>query len=112
MRSAYGKPSCGIPYTIKENFLEDVLTITAVELDVSIYPISNFDLTRILLTNLYQVGQPYFTFKYGDGKYSINNNHCGCSDMKEKGLSAGDGCKCAFPINGTSHNTRSVKFKL
>lgn len=69
---------CGIPFTIEANFLKDVLTIR------------------------YQtaaIGSPYFDFVYGNGEFSIGNNHCGCQDMSV-GLTAQAGCKCAFPVDG------------
>jgi hypothetical protein len=69
---------CGTPYTIEENWLPFVLTVTSINTGV---------------------GSGYFSFNYGAGKYSINNNGCGCSDMSS-GLEAEQGCKCAFPIAG------------
>ncbi|KAJ5604886.1 hypothetical protein N7510_010040 [Penicillium lagena] len=76
--STYTPGSCGVPWIIEENFLADVLTITRVEMDV---------------------GQPYFSFNYGNGVYSINNNHCVCNS-DDDGLTAGQGCRCAFPVDG------------
>lgn len=69
---------CGIPYVIKEDFLAQVLTITSVNMDVA---------------------SPSFSFKYGNGKYTIGNNGCTCGDMSD-GLEAATGCKCAFPLSG------------
>jgi len=61
IRAAYEQPSCGIPYVARENFLKYVLSVTSLSADV---------------------GSPYFSFNYGDGKYSIRNNGCVCGDMK------------------------------
>ena len=69
---------CGGPYTIEANFLKDVLTIR--------YQTAS-------------IGSPYFDFVYGNGEFSIGNNHCGCQDMSV-GLTAQAGCKCAFPVDG------------
>ncbi|KAF4991466.1 hypothetical protein FDECE_14036 [Fusarium decemcellulare] len=77
-RAYYPKPGCGIPYVAKENFLPLVLTVEVVDFDI---------------------GQPYFSFAYGDGLYSIKNNHCVCSDMSH-GLTGAKGCRCAFPLDG------------
>jgi hypothetical protein len=79
-RGAYGPSGndCGTPYVIKENWLPYVLTVNKIDTSV---------------------GGPYFSFNYANGKYSINNNHCGCQDMSS-GLEAEKGCKCAFPIHG------------
>lgn len=76
--STYTPPSCGVPWSIEENFLTDVLIITNVFMDV---------------------GDPYFSFLYGNGKYSINNNHCVCNG-DSSGLAAAVGCRCAFPVDG------------
>lgn len=76
--STYTPPSCGVPWSIEENFLTDVLIITDVFMDV---------------------GDPYFSFNYGNGKYSIRNNHCVCND-DGSGLAAAVGCRCAFPVDG------------
>ena len=79
VKGAYTSDSCsGVPQIIEENFLADVLTITDLSFDV---------------------GAPTFTFNYGNGKYSIRNNHCGCQD-ESKGITAIKSCKCAFPQNG------------
>ena len=61
VQAAYDQPSCGIPYVARENFLKHVLSVTTLSADV---------------------GSPYFSFNYGDGKYSIRNNGCVCGDMK------------------------------
>lgn len=79
IRGSYSVPDCGAPFIIEENFLADVLTVTSINLDL---------------------GGGYFSFLYGDGKYSINNNHCGCQD-NSSGLTGGQACKCAFPVDGT-----------
>lgn len=76
--SQYESPGCGTPFTIEENFLSDVLTVTSVDEDV---------------------GSAYFSFNYGDGKYSIRNNHCGCQG-DSSGIVGADACKCAFPVDG------------
>lgn len=73
-------PCDGKPYVAKESFLPQVLTVT----DVS------FDL-----------GNPYFSFKYGDGKYSIRNNGCVCQ-RTGSGIQGEKSCRCAFPLSGKS----------
>ncbi|KAF2259528.1 hypothetical protein CC78DRAFT_536987 [Lojkania enalia] len=75
---------CGVPYIIKENFLDWVLSVT----DVG---------------GMSGSGEAYFSFKYGDGKFSINNNHCDCVDASHD-VTAEQKCKCAFPVNGDSSN--------
>ncbi|KAF1973723.1 hypothetical protein BU23DRAFT_532935 [Bimuria novae-zelandiae CBS 107.79] len=77
---------CGTPYFIMENFLAQVLTITNVRLDTA---------------------KGYFSFAYGDGLYSINNNHCDCVE-KPDGLEARAFCKCASPIDGHFVEKRGV----
>lgn len=75
--------NCGIPYVIRESFLTQVLTVTSVN---------------------YDVGDPYFSFTYGDGEYSVRNNQCVCNDTDDTtagGLGVDIGCRCAFPIDGT-----------
>jgi hypothetical protein len=76
--SAYQQPSCGIPWIIEENFLTDVLTITDVD---------------------EELGDAYYRFTYGNGAYSIDNNHCVCNGMSS-GLTGEQGCRCAFPVDG------------
>ena len=88
LRGSYGVPDCGTPFIIEENFLADVLTVTDVNLDV---------------------GDPFFSFLYGDGKYSINNNHCVCVD-DGGGLEANVACRCAFPVDGHFVGKRSIEF--
>lgn len=87
---AYDTPGdCGLPFTIEGNFLKDVLTITS-------------------FTG--EVGNPYFSFLYGDGKYSINNNHCGCvADPTFHFPTVAEDCKCAFPVSGVSK--RAISFE-
>ena len=75
----YSQDSCGVPFTIKENFLKYVLTITTVWGDV---------------------GKPYFSFKYANGAFSIGNNGCVCSHMSDSFNSVTKGCRCAFPVAG------------
>lgn len=70
---------CAIPYTIEANFLKYVLTVKAQDSGI---------------------GSPYFDFVYGNGRFSIGNNHCTCGSMT-KGLYVAEGCKCAFPVDGT-----------
>ena len=78
---------CGTPFTIMENFLQYVLTV------------------KSLMAN---VGGSFFSFKYGDGLFSINNNHCDCVS-EPQGLRGLDFCKCAFPIDGKTK--RALEFK-
>jgi hypothetical protein len=89
VRGSYGIPDCGTPFIIEENFLADVLTVTTVNMDV---------------------GDPYFSFLYGDGQYSINNNHCVCVD-DGGGLEAIVACRCAFPVDGHFTGKRAIEFK-
>lgn len=70
---------CGTPFVIQDFFLTQVLTIDKI----------NFD------------ADGYFRFEYGDGRFSIGNNGCECQDMVD-GLRGAQGCKCAFPIDGTT----------
>ena len=88
--AAYNPPSCGIPWTIEENFLQYVLTVTSVFMDV---------------------GDPYFEFTYANGEYSINNNHCVCSDTQASFPTAAKGCRCAFPVAGEPDKKRAIDFK-
>lgn len=78
---------CGGPYVIEENFLKYVLTVTSV----------NFD-----------TADPYFSFKYANGKFSIRNNDCKCDEIGG-GLSVEQGCKCNFPVEGLPDKRRSVE---
>lgn len=80
--------NCGSPYVIEENFLQYVLTVQNV----------NFN-----------AAGPYFEFVYANGKYSINNNHCGCAEVPHA-LQVEQGCKCAFPVAGETKK-RSVAFE-
>jgi hypothetical protein len=89
VRSSYQMPNCGTPFVIEETFLPYVLTVTTVSMDV---------------------GQPYFSFLYGDGKYSINNNHCVCVN-DGGGLEAKVACRCAFPVDGHFVRKRSIEFE-
>jgi hypothetical protein len=89
IRGGYTMPDCGTPFSIEETFLPDVLTVTAVFLDV---------------------GRPYFSFLYGDGEYSIRNNHCVCVN-DGGGLEVTVACRCAFPIDGHFVGKRSVEIE-
>ena len=84
----FPEPTCGIPYVLEANYLDYVLTIKSIDTGIS---------------------EGYFSFTYGNGLYSIDNNHCGCSDSSE-GLSAVQGCKCAFPVAGQP-TKRSIAFE-
>ena len=75
----YEQPSCGVPYVIKENFLDYVLTIEHISADV---------------------GDPYFEFYYANGQYTTGNNHCVCGDGKAGFPTAEKDCRCAFPVAG------------
>ncbi|KAF2122655.1 hypothetical protein BDV96DRAFT_593170 [Lophiotrema nucula] len=83
--------NCGTPFVIMENFLSAVLTVT-----------------RISTT----LGDAYFQFAYGNGLFSINNNHCDCVEAGS-GLTGYDYCGCAFPVNGdaTGWSKREIEFK-
>ena len=76
----YTAPSCGIPYTIKANFLQYVLIITSVDEAAD--------------------SGAYFSFKYANGEYSIGNNGCVCNTMSSDFNAAAKGCRCAFPVAG------------
>lgn len=80
--------NCGKPYVIMENFLKYVLTVKTIFADV---------------------GDAYFQFAYGDGLYSINNNHCDCVGEAQGPSAVFSYCKCAFPVNGKSHK-REIEF--
>ncbi|KAI1500626.1 hypothetical protein F5X99DRAFT_385419 [Biscogniauxia marginata] len=82
IRGTYEVPNCGVPFVIRENFLTQVLTLRSINTDV---------------------GSPYFSFDYGDGRYSIRNNQCVCHD-ESSGLTAQVGCRCGFPVDGTFDN--------
>lgn len=69
---------CGTPYHIQESWMPWTLVIT----DINKNP-----------------GGAMFSFKYAAGKYTTNNNHCGCESIGS-GLRAEDGCKCAFLVQG------------
>lgn len=69
---------CGTPYIIQEDWLPWMMIIDRINWDV---------------------GKPYFRFKYADGLYSIGNNGCTCSNMSHD-LTGEQGCKCAFPPRG------------
>lgn len=83
---------CPLPYVIMENFLPLVLTISSVD---------NY------------LGDPYFSFYYGSGKFSIRNNHCGCLSGGGKGKRAKAYCKCAFPHDGNAVGWKNagIEFK-
>ncbi|WPG98190.1 Hypothetical protein R9X50_00097600 [Acrodontium crateriforme] len=91
LRGLYGPSgnNCGIPFVIEENYLAQVLTITSENTGV---------------------GGAYFSFDYGNGEFSINNNQCGCQDMSS-GLQGAQGCKCAFPVSGVLSKKRSIEFE-
>lgn len=69
-----------MPYTIMDNYLPSVLTVTD----------ANYD-----------VGNPKFKFSYGDGTYQIGENGCTCQDASN-GLQGAQAYKCSFPLNGDS----------
>ncbi|KAJ4292612.1 hypothetical protein N0V90_009275 [Kalmusia sp. IMI 367209] len=80
---------CGIPFVIMENFLKQVLTVKKVNANL---------------------GDSYFQFAYGDGLYSINNNHCDCKPAPD-GLTGIEYCGCAFPVSGVSSKKREIEFE-
>ncbi|MCJ1373632.1 hypothetical protein MMC20_004860 [Loxospora ochrophaea] len=86
----YGPASCGIPFTIKDNFLQYVLTITAVDEGVA---------------------SPYFSFLYANGKFSIRNDGCVCGGVSAAFPDAEAGCRCAFPVAGEELGKRGVAFE-
>lgn len=69
---------CDSPYTLEANYLADVMTIQSFT----------------------DVGDPYFEFLYGNGKFTTGNNHCGCSTTDDSITSVAASCKCAFPQSG------------
>ncbi|KAH8705643.1 hypothetical protein BGW36DRAFT_367947 [Talaromyces proteolyticus] len=69
---------CNSPYTLEDNYLADVMTIQSFT----------------------DVGDPSFTFYYGNGKFSTGNNHCGCATTDDSLTKVAAACKCAFPQNG------------
>jgi hypothetical protein len=73
---------CGTPYQIVEDFLDYEIIITEVFFDV---------------------GDPDFTFEYGNGAYMIGENDDKCVDMSS-GLTAHQGCRTHFPLNGDGSN--------
>lgn len=76
----YAKPTCGGPYTIKDNFLKDVLTVNTVSFDVS---------------------SPYFAFTYGNGKFSVGNNGCVCAKTQQStATDLEKAYRCAIPVSG------------
>jgi hypothetical protein len=87
LRASY-EPCDGLPYVIMEDFLPFVLTVAKVDMDV---------------------GRPYFSFYYGDGKYSIRNNHCVCQNTSGKGLAVQTSCRCAFLVGGKFKHARSLE---
>ncbi|KAI1372800.1 hypothetical protein F4677DRAFT_462745 [Hypoxylon crocopeplum] len=96
-KGIYPKPSCGIPYTIKENFLPLVMSVTSVFFDV---------------------GDPSFEMHYGDGAFITSNNHCVCGGVDSSVLSETKGCRCAFPLDGTfekrgldGFNSTAIEFR-
>jgi hypothetical protein len=86
VRSSYGVPDCGVPFYIEENFLDYVLIMEAIDTGI---------------------GEGWFSFLYGDGRYSIRNNQCVCVD-DGGGLEARQACRCAFPVNGHFVGKRSI----
>lgn len=86
----WSKPACGIPYTIKANFLEEVLTITSITMAAD--------------------SSAYFSFKYANGQYSIRNNGCVCNKMDSAVNAAAKGCRCAFPVGGEPEK-RAIAFE-
>ncbi|GAP93421.1 hypothetical protein SAMD00023353_10300170 [Rosellinia necatrix] len=81
---------CGAPYAIEEPWLPYGLIVTDVD---------------------FSSADPYFSFSYANGKYSIRNNHCVCNEIGS-GLRVEQGCRCAFPIHGESkRNVLSIPFE-
>lgn len=75
------------PYYIAENFMPYELDIEEVDMDV---------------------GNSYFKFAYGDGLYSIGNNHCVCTVTDSGAAYAQKACGCAFPVDGKFKGKRGV----
>jgi hypothetical protein len=90
----------GILYFVQQSFMPYTLTVETVAMSV---------------------GRAYFGFAYGDGKYSVRNNQCGCQSLSSGFGSAQKACKCAFPVSGVSKReiaadadaeaVRGIKFK-
>ncbi|KAJ6779723.1 hypothetical protein PWT90_02066 [Aphanocladium album] len=74
----YSRGDGSTPFIIQDNYLPYVIIIDRVNLSL---------------------GGVYFRFEYADGRYSIGNNHCVCTDMSHD-LTGEEGCKCAFPLLG------------
>ncbi|KAJ4145186.1 hypothetical protein LMH87_004042 [Akanthomyces muscarius] len=79
----YSRGDGSTPFIIQDNYLPYVIIIDSVNLSI---------------------GGLYYRFEYADGRYSIGNNHCKCDDMSH-GLTAEEGCKCAFPLLGEHPTT-------
>ncbi|GAM87658.1 hypothetical protein ANO11243_056850 [Dothideomycetidae sp. 11243] len=79
-QAAYRAPNCSTPIIAEENFLREVLILDKLNT---------------------KPHKAYFKFRYGDGIYSIRNNHCVCTDMtKLTGYKEATGCRCSFPVDG------------
>ena len=84
----FPQPTCGVPYVLEANYLDYVLTLTTISTTTP---------------------SGYFSFQYGNGKYSIDNNHCGCSHSA-KSTTVYQSYNCAFPVAGQPTN-RSIEFE-
>lgn len=87
VQGAYTPCKNGIPYFVQENWMPYTLSVNTVDMGV---------------------GSPYFSFTYGDGKYSIKNNQCGCQKIDQGAGVAAKACKCAFPVDGTFGKKREA----
>ena len=77
---SHGMPNCGIPWTIKDNTLKYMVTISAAGRSVD--------------------SSAFSQFEYADGKYIIGNDGCVCNGIGWPFNVATEGCRCAFRVDG------------
>ena len=85
----YTTGECSAPFHIQGNFLKYELIVDNVWADPA---------------------DPYYSFLYANGKYSIKSNHCVCNDSSKSFFQIHKGCRCAFPVNGQP-TKRSISFE-
>lgn len=78
----YGPPNCDLPASIQGDFLDYTLILKKIDT---------------------ALGGGYFSFAYGNGEFSIGNNHCTCQNDSE-GVEGKMDCACAFPKAGLNHS--------